>query len=85
VSDNANWDTGNDTGEGFGCVITVDNANSAALHKHVEFQCVATGPTGVVLQTSGVGVMENTGAITGFKISGTSSLTAGNVRVLGEA
>ena len=85
VSDNANNDVGNDTGEGFGCVITVDNPLSSALYKKAGFHCVFTAPTGATFGSTGIGIMENAGAITGLKISGTSNLTAGKVRVLGIA
>lgn len=85
VSDNSTWDVGSDTGEGFGCVITVDNPLSTALYKKAGFHCAFTGTTGAVFGNSGVGIMENAGAITGLKISGTSNLTAGKVRVLGIA
>lgn len=84
VSDNANWDVGNAATEHFGCLIEVDQP-TGSLHKRAKFESILVGPTGGELLEYGVGVMENTGAIDGIKISGTSNLTAGKVRVLGIA
>jgi hypothetical protein len=85
TSNNANWDVGNASGEGFDCLIQIDQPLSSTLYKKVGFSTIATGPTGVVYAQQGIGLMENTGAITGLKIAGTSNLTAGKVRILGLA
>jgi hypothetical protein len=49
----------------------------------VVYESVQIGPTGNAIGGHGAGVMENAGAIDGIKIGGTSSLTAGKVRILG--
>lgn len=85
VSNNANLDVGNDVGEGFGALVIVDNPLSTALHKKATYQSVATSPAGKIIMTIGEGLMENTGAIGGLKVWGSSALTAGKVRVLGMA
>lgn len=84
-SNDANWDVGNASTKSLGAIITVDAPASTALHKKAEIEAVMVGPTGNVLINSGVGVMENAGAIDGIKISGSSNLTAGKVRILGLA
>jgi hypothetical protein len=84
-SNDANWDVGNAAGEAFGCVITVDDPLSTALYKKAFWEVAYTGPTGVTITANGGGIMENAGAIDGLKLSGSSNLTAGKVRVLGLA
>lgn len=84
-SDNATQDTGNAAGESFSCLITVDAPLSSALYKKAEYETVNSRPDSDHETQMGVGIMENAGAITGLKISGSSSLTAGNVRILGLA
>jgi hypothetical protein len=76
---------GNDTGEAFNGVITLDNVLSATTSKKMEFEVAMTNPAGSCQIGSGVGVMDGTGAIDGFKLTGSSNLTAGKVRVLGMA
>lgn len=85
VSNDANWDFGNDTGEGGAFTMNVDNPASTSLHKRAGFETWGTGPTGNVVYTVGGGILGNTGAIDGVKIGGTSNLTAGKVRLLGLA
>jgi hypothetical protein len=84
-SNDSGYDTGNAAGEAFDAVITVDNPTSTAFYKRAHFESVGTTTTGAVVATDGIGIMENAGAITGLKISGSSSLTAGKVRILGLA
>ena len=85
VADDAGFDVGNAAGEAFSSIIVVDAPLSTALYKKAEFQSVFTTPAGSAASTSGVGLMENAGAIDGLKIGGTSNLTAGKVRILGLA
>lgn len=81
----ANWDVGNAAGECYGTVIWIDQPASTALYKRVWYEGAHVGPTGVVVAQSGTGVMENTGALDGLKIAGSSAFTAGKVRLLGLA
>jgi hypothetical protein len=85
TSNDPNWDVGNASGEGFGAIVTVDEPTSTALYKKAGYVSVFTGPTGTMIEALGIGIMENTGAINGLKVAGTSSLTAGKVRILGWA
>lgn len=82
-SDNANWDVGNASTKSFGASVFVPNPNSTALYKMASYQSWIVGPTGSVLHNAGAGVMEDAAAITGIKISGSSNLTAGKVKILG--
>lgn len=84
-SNNAGRDVGNAAGEGYDCIITVDEPLNTSHYKKARFEAVMTTGTGVILPQIGTGIMENTGAIDGLKIKGTSDLTAGKVRVLGWA
>ena len=84
-SNNVDWDVGNAAEESFGGVLMVDAPLSTALYKRVEIEAVMAGPAGRLNVVSGIGLMENAGAIDGLKISGSSNLTAGKVRVLGLA
>jgi hypothetical protein len=77
MADTANWDVGSAAAESFGCTILVPNPSSSALHKRVVYESVQIGPTGNAIGGHGAG------AIDGIKIGGTSSLTAGKVRILG--
>jgi hypothetical protein len=79
----ANWDTGNASTKSFGGIVTVDAPMSTALHKRTGGHVFAVGPTGNVVSHHCTGLMENAGAINGLKISGSSALTAGKVRILG--
>lgn len=85
MADTSQWDVGSAAGEGFGCTILVPNPANTALYKRAVYESWQTGPTGNAVATHGGGVMENTGAIDGVKISGTSDLIAGKVRLLGLA
>ncbi len=85
VSTAAGHDVGNDTNEGFGAIVTVDAPTSTALHKKAHSESAFTDGTGAQRATVVSGNMENAGAITGLKISGTSNLIAGRVRILGLA
>lgn len=78
----AAWDTGNAAQEAFGATITVD-APTSALQKKVSYEAYHVGPTGNAINGKGVGLMENTGAITGFKVAGSSSLLTGRLDLLG--
>lgn len=82
-SNDAAWDVGNAATESFGARIVVDNPLSTALYKKVTFESWMVSPAGNPLAHDGAGLMENAGAIGGLKISGTSNLTAGKVRILG--
>ena len=84
-SNNATQDTGNAAGEGFACMITVDAPLSTALYKKAEYETVNSRTDSETEVQLGIGLMENAGAIGGLKISGSSSLTAGHVRILGLA
>lgn len=84
-SNDANWDTGNASTASFSSTIVVDKPLSTSLHKRCSFVSWMLGPTGNVLVQPGSGVMGNTGAIDGLKISGSSNLTAGVVVVYGLA
>jgi hypothetical protein len=84
-STTANWDTGNDTGEGFDGLLELDQPNSTTLNKRVSWEVVYTNVNGAVIANAGNGILQNTGATDGLKISGTNNLTAGHVRILGLA
>jgi hypothetical protein len=83
VSNDANWDVGNASTKSFGAIITIDDPTSTATHKRAIIETWSVGPTGNALTACQAGMLENTGAINGLKIKGTSNLTAGNVRILG--
>jgi hypothetical protein len=82
---NANWDTGNAAPESFASAVTIDDPTNTAQYKRANIESYHIGPTGNVIGSMGAGLMENAGAITGLKISGSSNLIAGKVRVLGLA
>jgi hypothetical protein len=81
----ANFDVGNASTESLAPSITVDAPASSALYKKAIIDAFNVGPAGNCIGYRVVGLMLNAGAITGLKISGTSNLTAGKVRVLGLA
>lgn len=83
TQNNANWDVGNASTKSFSGRVFIDSPASTALYKRTSSHVSATGPTGNVINSQGAGVMQNAGAIDGVKISGTSNLTAGKVRLLG--
>lgn len=83
VSNDANNDTGNASTKSLEAEITVMSPADTSLYKIVTFRTTHIGPTGNALDTEGVGIMQNAGAIDGIKISGTSNLTAGKVVVVG--
>lgn len=85
MSDDVGWRLGNAAGVGFGGIVTLDMTTSTALHKKGTVDVVYTNDAGSGTGNAGVMVMENAGAIDGIKISGTSNLTAGHVRILGIA
>jgi hypothetical protein len=84
-SNDAAWDTGNAATESFGCTITVPNPVSTALHKRAFGEAWMIAPSGNALTQHVAGIMENTGAINGLIVRGSSNLVAGKVRVLGLA
>lgn len=83
VASTANFDVGNAATESFSGTVTVNSPVNTSLYKAVHAETFGIGPTGNAIHTSAMGVMDNTGAIDGLKIGGTSNLTAGKVRVLG--
>lgn len=83
VSNDANFDTGNASTKSFGATITIDDPTNTATYKRALIECWPIGPTGNTFTSVQAGMLENTGAISGLKIKGTSNLTAGKVRVLG--
>jgi hypothetical protein len=85
VSNDAGFDVGNPSTTSFGGILTIDNPLSTALYKRVRTEVVFDNASDVLVAMNGGGIMENAGAITGLKISGSSALTAGKVRVLGLA
>lgn len=85
TSNDATEAVGNASGEEFNAILTLDAPLSSAFSQKLEYEVAFTTPAGSSSGGSGVGVMDNTGAIEGFKVSGSSSLTAGRVRVLGLA
>jgi hypothetical protein len=85
VQNNANWDVGNAAAKSFSGRVYIDSPASTALHKRTSSHVSAIGPTGNTIVSQGSGVMLNAGAIDGVKLSGTSNLTAGKVRLLGLA
>jgi hypothetical protein len=78
-----NWNTGNDSRESFGGIVTVLAPVSTSLYKLAMGDVYGIGDSGSVIFQHCDGVMENTGAINGLKISGSSNLTAGKVRIIG--
>jgi len=85
VSDDSSWDVGNASNEGIGFIATFDSPASTALGKRVRFESAFTNASGSLIAAEGVGVQAGTAAIGGFKVLGSSSLTAGKVRILGLA
>lgn len=85
VSNDANFDVGNASTKSFGATVMVDAPASTAVYKKASFESWCIGPTGNCFPTHGMGQMDNAGAIDGVKISGTSNLVAGKVRLLGLA
>jgi hypothetical protein len=83
TGNDGNWDVGNAAAESFGAIIDVPHPASVALYKRAFVNSYEIGPTGQSFRNGGVGKLDNAGAIDGFKISGTSNLTAGRVRILG--
>lgn len=85
VSNDVNWNVGNAAGEGFGGIITIDNPTSTALYKKARFEVAFRGPSNLIAMNGG-GILENTGAVMGLKITEAGAgITAGTVRVLGLA
>ncbi len=84
-SNDANLGVGNDTGERFNSSIQVDEPLNTTRHKRALYESLITLPSGVRHSVQGQGIMENTGAVSGLKISGDSDLLAGHVRVYGVA
>ena len=85
TSNNASETVGNATGEAFNAILLIDVPLSSALTKRYESEIAFTDQAGSVNVGNGVGAMDGTGALEGFKLSGSSNLTAGRVRVLGLA
>jgi hypothetical protein len=83
VSSASNFDVGNASTKAFAGEITVGDPTNTSRYKHAHSEVFGIGPTGNAIHTSGAGLMENAGAISGLKIGGTSNLVAGKVRVLG--
>lgn len=84
-SNDANWDTGNASTKSFYAWLQVDSPGSTALYKRVVGHGGHGGPTGNYISSPIAGIMTDAGAIDGVKVSGTSNLTAGKVRILGLA
>lgn len=74
---------GNASTEGFDAVVTVYHPGGS-LFKRANWRSVWSQPDGTVMQSAFSGAaLDNTGAITGFVVAGSSDLTAGTVIVLG--
>jgi hypothetical protein len=74
---------GNASTESFGGSVTVWHPTTTQ-HKRCAFHASWTKPDGGICQsTLGAGELDNSGAITGFKLYGSSDLTAGTIIALG--
>jgi hypothetical protein len=74
---------GNASTESFGAVVTI-HAPTGTQHKKCFYRSWWLRPDGTGAEaTVGGGQLANSGAITGFVVSGSSDLTGGNVIVLG--
>jgi hypothetical protein len=86
VSNDLNWDVGNAASEGFGFIATFDSPAPTSLAKaDVVRGGLHGGRREPSTRRKGSGAQNGTGAIGGFKVKGTSNLTAGKVRILGLA
>ena len=85
TSNNADWDIGNNANYSFGGLVQFDAPASTALYKKANIEATCNGPSGRINVVSGIGLLENAGAINGFKVAGTSALTGGIVTLLGRA
>jgi hypothetical protein len=75
---------GNASTEGFGAVVTIYNPGSTSLFKRANYKSTWVQPAGTLQgTTAGGGSLDNTGALTGFALLGSSNLTGGTMIVLG--
>lgn len=79
----AGWDTGNATGECFNGIVHIDGPLDTAVYKKAEITSLSVSPDGRINSHCGVAILENAAAIEGFKISASSNITGGHVRILG--
>lgn len=84
VSNDANWDVGNAAAKSLGATIIIDGPGGTSLRKMMRHHTHCIGPTGNMISYHGGGVSNITGALDGFKVGGTSSLTGGRVRLWGQ-
>jgi hypothetical protein len=80
-----NENAGNAAEEALSSVVTIDAPLSTTTYKKAKYETVLTNVSGVVLGQHGHGIMENTGAIQGILVMGSSDLVSGKIRVLGMA
>ena len=84
LTDNtANWKIGNGSNKSYSGEVTVFGPGSTAKHKQCRFQSNVIFTSGNMGAIFGGGIMENVGAITGFRIVGSSNITAGKVTLVG--
>lgn len=74
---------GNASTEAFHSVVTIYDVASTSLYKKCFWRSAYSVPSGDLMTTYGAGALLNTGALTGFKVFGTSNLTAGSIIALG--
>jgi hypothetical protein len=77
------WLVGNAAGESFSSVVTIDEPLSTTHYKKATYESVLVGTDGNINSQGGSGIMENTGAIDGLKVSGGSALLTGKAILLG--
>ena len=83
--DGANLGVGNAATKSWSGVVTVWNPTST-LHKLAHIKGVWVDPPGNYRSTTHAGgALQNSGAITGFKVFGSSNLTGGSILLLGVA
>ena len=84
-SDDTNYTVGNASNEQLAFIAYLDTPLSTALYKRFACQSVLVNTSGNVNAGHIGGHFENTGAVGGVKIAGSSDLTAGKVRIMGLA
>lgn len=85
--DNLSNMIGNAAGESFNCILQIDEPLNTTRYKRAnyEFFYATANAASTRIAGLGMGIMENTGAIDGFKIITSSNILAGNVRICGMA
>lgn len=84
LSSSSTRGVGNASTEAIGAVVTIFDPGSATLYKRSWYHTVYSKPDGTLMElATSIGALENTGALTGVVLYGSSDLTAGSIVVLG--